>query len=525
MKGHHIYRPLSTLPTFTPDETYLKEREHIFYRANKYIDALREDVRRKRLELESAKESSGPESTGAFQIGNRVMRSATVTLGSRSMPTLKIRKMKQNMAVSLPKLERGSIKNKGGNHGWKKEERILKAQLRNLESTLSKRRRAWQGIIKYHDHERLLVQHKQRLRLRQMWLIVVKLISSSRPFSAAIVQRRMEKRAQETMGLACARVQGFFKKSYNRRMGNKHARTKEILLERLWIARLNVRSRMRRNGAHIVRDFVKEASKVGPFVCIIRKFRHSVIKCQRFVKAFFRINRARIASVAKVWAQREPKVILKVVGEKERIKQARQQREAQQSALRAKKARDVKKLKKDAQAQKISTAGGAIQRLVREINDKARSLDSIAHRTRPDMSKDSVKRQQLANSRLARKRALKRRTSPAIRNKIIRDYLREQRLKFIAMDALTIDAKGKIHKPPVKFTVNDCSKILNSESVLDIGNLQQEKEEEEERIRQSRIMVVYGRIASDIDALVLRGLKEQDEADKKAAMEFYSSVN
>ena len=52
-------------------------------------------------------------------------------------------------------------------------------------------------------------------------------------------------------------------KSLSHRKAIQHRRSIEILRERAWVARLNVRSRMRKRESTIIKRFLIEADKVG----------------------------------------------------------------------------------------------------------------------------------------------------------------------------------------------------------------------------------------------------------------------
>ena len=70
----------------------------------------------------------------------------------------------------------------------------------------------------------------------------------------------------------------------------KHQRTVEILREKVWIARLNLRTRARAREAFMVRSFVQMFAKHGRFSVLIRTFKWRVIRCQRIVRSFLAVR-------------------------------------------------------------------------------------------------------------------------------------------------------------------------------------------------------------------------------------------
>ena len=91
----------------------------------------------------------------------------------------------------------------------------------------------------------------------------------------AILSARNEERRRN---ISIARVQSGWKSRYSSRMEAKHQRTVEILREKVWIARLNLRTRARAREAFMVRSFVQMFAKHGRFSVLIRTFKWRVIR-------------------------------------------------------------------------------------------------------------------------------------------------------------------------------------------------------------------------------------------------------
>ena len=92
-------------------------------------------------------------------------------------------------------------------------------------------------------------------------------------------------------------------------MEAKHQRTFEILRQKVWIARLNVRTRVRSREAFLVRSFVQMFAKRGRFSTLIRMFKWRVIRCQRAVRSFFAVRFARLRLLTIRWLKVEPMVL------------------------------------------------------------------------------------------------------------------------------------------------------------------------------------------------------------------------
>ena len=152
----------------------------------------------------------------------------------------------------------------------------------------------------------MLLRH---IQLQQQWAKFISHAMFLKRLKRTLDQIYTERAENQKRNFSIARLQSGWRSRYALRMNEKHQRTFEILREKVWVARLNVRTRTRSREARLVRSFVQSFSRQNRFSVMIRAFRWRVIRCQRAARSFFAIKFARLRLLTMRWLEVEPLVL------------------------------------------------------------------------------------------------------------------------------------------------------------------------------------------------------------------------
>ena len=161
---------------------------------------------------------------------------------------------------------------------------------------------------------------------QRKWIVIVQgFVSSINGFQNVWLKILHERKCIRERNFAVAKLQNGWKKSYTKKMDAKHERTYELLRQRAWVARLNVRTRLRGRAAATVRSFLHLYKDRGRFSLTIKLFKWRVIRIQRAVRAFFQLRDARLKAITIVWMRNEKNVLIDLEVEKQILEKKEKQ--------------------------------------------------------------------------------------------------------------------------------------------------------------------------------------------------------
>ena len=168
----------------------------------------------------------------------------------------------------------------------------------------------WQILLRKNVKSSLSVHLQKYHQLQKEWIQIlthVKWLSShQKNWQDILRHRKIEKERNH----AILKLGGIRNKNYSKKMNEKHARTYELLRQRAWIARLNVRTRQRGRSAQIVRSFLLMFGNSSRFSQSIKMYRWRVIICQRATRKYFIIREARLKLLIILWLRFEKDVLI-----------------------------------------------------------------------------------------------------------------------------------------------------------------------------------------------------------------------
>ena len=168
----------------------------------------------------------------------------------------------------------------------------------------------WQVLLRKNVQSSLAIHLNRYNQLQKEWIQIlthVKWLSSHQKNWQDILQHR---KIEKERNHAILKLGGIRNKNYGKKMNEKHARTYELLRQRAWIARLNVRTRQRGRSAQIVRSFLLMFGNSSRFSQSIKMYRWRVIICQRATRKYFIIREARLKLLIILWLRYEKDVLI-----------------------------------------------------------------------------------------------------------------------------------------------------------------------------------------------------------------------
>ena len=141
------------------------------------------------------------------------------------------------------------------------------------------------------------------------WLKILVTAAKTREWGRRLEARRFEIAEERARINAVIRMQSMFRGGFERSLFDKFTKVREMLLRRLWIIRLNIHTKQRKQQAGLVRGFLNDfVVNANPFKTVIAKFRWKIIWTQRAVRGFLRSKRARMKVLTRKWLRVEVKV-------------------------------------------------------------------------------------------------------------------------------------------------------------------------------------------------------------------------
>ncbi len=311
----------------------------------------------------------------------------------------------------------------------RKQRRRRDAKVAHAAAAVNRKRRLWQLQLDKHRIPARKIERQWDRARQSAWLKILVHVRLMRTTERALQHGRVEARARRTSIQAANLLGNSWKSSYSKRKQEQHRRSSEILRERAWIARMNVRSRMRKNGSAMIRAFVISADEAGRFAYVVRTFRSRVLNVQRRLRAFLVVHMTRLNIMMRMFRQYEGWVARRLEREaREREQQAHARRMADLES-RAKLARSAEAVAKARRGR--GSGGTTMSRYLKEIDELGRNLDSVAFR----MQKNATKVRDRAAARTQRRGQEARRqgkddfhrVSKAAALSVLRTYLRAKR--------------------------------------------------------------------------------------------------
>ena len=211
-----------------------------------------------------------------------------------SIHNIQIYRPEINLTINLPKTR-----------NERKQERRRKAKLHYANQQIQQKRDLWTTQIdKLKKKER---RHNVKIQnaKAKAWLQIFALVNFHTQSKAIIQKRRMDAVAAKQLAMAANLIGNSLKNSYTRKKEVQHRRSSEILRERMWVARMNVRSRMRKQGASMIRDFIVAAVEAQRFTVVVKTYKFKVVNIQRKIKTFIVIHRTRLKLMMKMFRKYE----------------------------------------------------------------------------------------------------------------------------------------------------------------------------------------------------------------------------
>ena len=392
-----------------------------------------------------------------------------------------------------------------------KETAIIENTIKRMQHAIEMKKAGFERQITYIEKPLAVARHMHKLERQESWLKLIAFIQTMSIMKSSLKRYRADIEAMQELNLACARIQSTFRSAFVRKANKKMERVARLLREKAWIARLNVRTGKRRKFAMIVRRFTIAASKVGKFSTIIRKYRNRVVFCQRFIRSFFKCQKARLKAMSKKWRLLEKSIVTQQTLQENEEEKRRLRKEAILQEKAAKKARSMAAQKKE---ERLRNSSRNFRLLIRDIRSMTNSLDAISYRTRIGADEDDAVALAMKKEEMRRKkRMMNRTTSKAIRYKVLKEYLKRKRYRFITKKLDFIGENGaSTDNIKVKLTRSEMTSVLKGES--NPTHLLAEKRKKIIQERNSRMIIIYSALDADLPRLIRKGLRLQKEAEK-----------
>ena len=531
-------------PMFHPPPTYQKELDHLLYRREKMLAyelvkiqrlQLDEKIRRripifsaslptlrKTRKIQKTRKSrkSRNEPHNSYQRSHQSSHQRTQNISSStslpslsfslaspllpSSPSVQVWKPEVNFIMQVPvRLTKKQ----------RKEQRNRRAQLKYAHAQMTKRKDLWERRLDKLQIPARKYQRNVTTNRCKGWLKLIKTASFCTQAVDIFQQFRAQRQAEYQAAKAASLIGNSLKQSYSRKKRQQHRRSSEILRERCWIARMNVRSRMRKQGASIVRDFVVAAVEASRFSVICKTYRYKIICIQRKIKNFIDIHRIRLKIMIRMFRKYEGRV-------HRRLDRERKERERVEDALRE---ADLLKSAKQARSAKSRTRrtkkakSNSIRIFLKEIDECGRQLDSVAFRLL-DQTKQANKRVERGKSS---RKGKGRCTAEYVKVKkvavlhVLTQHLRKKRKEhYIGMIELRKKAKERLRKVK-EVDLNDM--YLSIAEDLSVTDLYAKKmKNEEQRAVVYPVVQLFTTLKEDLlKTLVMEAIAKEAEMNRE----------
>ena len=406
-----------------------------------------------------------------------------------------------------------------GSNKKSREKRRKQALQRHAELELTKKARLWD--IQLHKHK--LPQRKvlkQRNQIRQKAWIKVILGSIFALEAQRIIKAGRRSEAVRRKSISAANLLGSsWKESYASRKAVQHRRSIEILREKAWIARLNVRSRMRKRESIIVRNFVIEASKAGKFMYVCRAFRYKILTLQRRIRSFLVVHKTRLEHMLRFFRKYEGSVLRRLTREQNERTKKEEESRYKDLVKRADAARNVEQVQRSRKQRHSRTVIG---RYIKQIQEVGRQLDSVAFRIsrseKAARERIHARRQGESNLQASSRREDFLRVSRAAALSVLRKYLRKKREEhFEALQAYEAEKHRRLANLNI-ITMENARQILKHDLSLDeLRSKRLCQEMERNKFEFPPCVLAFTYFKRDLNEYIIeRAIKVQANMNRKA---------
>ena len=353
------------------------------------------------------------------------------------------------VTIAPPTLSKSSLR----------KQRRKDAKIYNAQLQMKKKEQLWSIRLKKLQRPERKSRREASQKRTQSWLKIFKLAQFCNNSTALLNLAQIKRTEEQQMKDATTLIGQSLKKSYAKKKKKQHRRSSEILKSCAWIARLNVRCRLRQKNAAMIRDFIQRAVEAGRMTSAMRMFKYQIISVQRRLRAFFIVHRTRLKIMVKMFRKYEGSVV-------QRLERERKERERLEDIAREENL--IFQAKEARKASAVATkpkSGSKIGRFLKDIEDTGRQLDSVAFRLH-DKTKQARAKAELREKNRAP--AVAKSSQDFIRVKkravvhVLLKHLRKKRKEhYDSMKRLRVDAEIRLIQAKFVNTA-DMSKSLRS---------------------------------------------------------------
>ena len=144
-----------------------------------------------------------------------------------------------------------------------RKQRRKDAKIYNAQLQMKKKEQLWSNRLKKLQRPERKSRREANHKRTQSWLKIFKLAQFCNNSTALLNLEQIKRTEEQQMKDATTLIGQSLKKSYAQKKKKQHRRSSEILKSCAWIARLNVRCRLRQKNAAMIRDFIQRATEAG----------------------------------------------------------------------------------------------------------------------------------------------------------------------------------------------------------------------------------------------------------------------
>ena len=209
------------------------------------------------------------------------------------------------------------------------DERVAKRKVDKFLQDYSDRRRQWGKILSGELQNITRIARNTLDERRKAWLILIALMKGPYCLEGILAEDREERAQQKAQVEACVRMQSIFRGSFSRKATSKLSKVQQLLLKRLWIIRLNLQTKKRKEHSGLLRQFCVDYCSTSQFKVILKKYRWKIILCQRTIRKFIECKRARVTALMKLWMKFEVPIAVELAAKQRSALEASFKRQQQ----------------------------------------------------------------------------------------------------------------------------------------------------------------------------------------------------
>jgi hypothetical protein len=399
-----------------------------------------------------------------------------------------------------------------------KRAKRIQAKKHRVEKELAEKQHLWELHLYKHRLPQRRVQSIRTQSMQKAWHKAMLAVAFAVKTNAVIVAHRRQTMARRQSISAANLLGNSWKKSYSDRKAVQHRRSIEILREKAWVARLKVRSRMRKKESIMIRKFVIEAAKVGRFAYVCRAFKYKIISLQRRVRSFLVVHKVRLEHMFRFFRKYEGAVLNRLNRERREKRRLEEASMAADLTARAAAARNADQLNARRHGNKPSKT--EIGRSIAKIQEIGRQLDSVAFRMSESERKAKskmAKRRKASPTRAKDHDEIRRASRPAVLS-VLSAYLREKRREHFIRLKRHKEYKHERLEALGEISMQDARRILQKD--LSMKALEAEKRETAEtlsRIELPPVVLAFTSFRHDLSRfLVEDAVKKQAKMNQEA---------